>query len=87
MASFPRPPRKYPRVPRGNPHTEWLDAIKGGPVPGSNIIDHSADLTEFNLLGNIAIRLNRPIDWDPVAGRCTGLPEADALIHKTYRMF
>jgi predicted dehydrogenase len=87
MAEFKRPPRVYPRVPRGNPHLEWIDAIKGGPVPGSNIVDHSADLTEFNLLGNLAIRLNRPIDWDPVAGRCVGLPEADALIHKSYRLF
>ncbi len=87
MAEFRRPEKVYPRVPRGNPHLEWLNAIKGGPAPGSNIPEHSADLTEFNLLGNVAIRLNRAFDWDPVAGRCVGLPEADSLIHKTYRMF
>jgi predicted dehydrogenase len=87
MAEFRRPPRVYPRVPRGNPHTEWLDAIKGGPVPGSNIPEHSADLTEFNLLGNLPIRLGRTIEWDATAGRCVGLPEADTLINKQYRMF
>jgi predicted dehydrogenase len=87
MAQARQAPRVYPRVPRGNPHTEWLSAIKGGPAAGSDFIEHASDLTEFNLLGNLAIRLNRPIEWDPVAGRCVGLPEADALIHKSYRMF
>jgi len=87
MASTRRPPRLFPRVPKANPHLEWLQAIRGGPVPGSNWVDHAADLTEFTLLGNLAIRLGKPIDWDPIAGRCIGLPEADALIHKNYRVF
>lgn len=87
MAAYKRPARKYPRIPKSNPHTEWIRAIKGGPVPGSNIPDHSADLTEFTHLGNLALRLNKPIEWDAAAGRCVGLPEAAALIHKNYRVF
>jgi len=87
MESFKRPARGIPRIPKGNPYLEWLTAIKGGPVPGSNIIDHSADLTEFTLLGNLAIRLGRSFEWDPVAVACVGQPDADRLIHKTYRVF
>jgi predicted dehydrogenase len=87
MKNADLPKRTIARVPRANPHQEWLDAIKGGPVPGSNIPEYSAGLTEFVLLGNLAIRLNRPIEWDSKAGACVGLPEADALIHKSYRVF
>jgi hypothetical protein len=87
MDSFKRPARSIPRIPKGSPYLEWLRAIKGGPVPGSNIVDHSADLTEFTLLGNLAIRLGRPFEWDPAALACIGLPDADRLIHKTYRVF
>jgi len=87
MADFKRIPRVYPRVPRSNPHLEWIAGIKGGPVPGSNWPDHASDLTELNLLSNLALRLNKPIDWDYAAGRAVGLPEADRLIHKSYRLF
>ncbi|WP_404421046.1 Gfo/Idh/MocA family protein [Nibricoccus sp. IMCC34717] len=87
MASLKRPAKVYPRIPKSNPHTEWIRAIKGGAKPGSNFIDHSADLTEFAALGNVAIRLGKPFEWDPIAGKCVGLPEADALIHKNYRAF
>jgi predicted dehydrogenase len=87
MAEFKRPPRTIPRIRGGNPYREWIDACKGGTAPGSNIVDYSADLTEFVLLGNLAIRLNRPVEWDAASGSCVGLPEADRLIHKSYRLF
>jgi predicted dehydrogenase len=82
-----RPPRVIPRVPKADPHMEWINACKGGPVPGSNIIDHSADLTEMVALGNLAIRLGKPIEWDPIRGACVGMPEANRFIHKNYRLF
>lgn len=87
MKAFQRPEKTIPRVPRGNPHLEWINAIKGGPAPGSDIADYSADLTEFVLLGNLAIRLGQPIEWDSASGTCVGLPAADRLIHKSYRVF
>jgi predicted dehydrogenase len=82
-----RPPKKYDRVPKANPHREWLAAIQGGPVPGSNIVDHSAGLTEFVLLGNLALRTGKPIHWDSTRGVCTGLPETQILIQKNYRVY
>ncbi|MBE2214754.1 MAG: Gfo/Idh/MocA family oxidoreductase [Opitutaceae bacterium] len=87
MNDFKRPPKVYPRVPKGNPHLEWIAGIKGGPVPGSNWPDHASDLTELNLLSNLALRLKKPIEWDYAAGRAAGLPEADRLIRKSYRLF
>lgn len=83
-----RPPKRIPRVPKSNPYLEWIAACKGvGPAPGSNIVDHSADLTEMVSLGNVAIRMGKPIEWDPVKGVCVGQPEADRFLHKSYRLF
>ena len=82
-----RPPKTIPRVPKGNAHMEWINGCKGGPVPGSNIVDHAADLTEMVSLGNLAIRMGKPIEWDPAKGECVGMPEANRFIHKNYRLF
>ena len=81
-------PEIMPRVlPHRNSRLEFMDAIFGGPVPGSNLVDHSADLTELGLLGILAFRMNKVIDWDHKKGVARGLPEANKFIHKDYRMF
>lgn len=87
MKDFKRPEKTIPRVPKSNPHLEWITACKGGPTPGSNIVDHSADLTEMVLLGNLALRLGKPLEWDAEKGVCVNCPEADILINKQYRVF
>jgi predicted dehydrogenase len=89
MSAFTdRPKKTIPRIPKSNPHLEWIRACKGeGPNPGSNIVDHSADLTEMVLLGNLALRAGQTIEWDSARLRCTNLPAADRFIHKSYRLF
>jgi predicted dehydrogenase len=87
MQALKRPEKTIPRVPQGSAHREWINGCKGGPMPGSNIPEHSADLTEMVLLGNLAILMGQPIDWDPEKLRCNGLPEADRFIHSNYRIF
>lgn len=87
MAAFTdRPKRTIPRVPKSNPHLEWINACKGGPVPGSNIVDYSADLTEFTLLGNLAVRSGQSFAWNS-ARMTTGRPEIDRFLRKSYRVF
>ncbi len=86
--SFARPPKTLPRVVKSSIHLDWINACKGaGPAPCSNFIDHSADLTEVTLLGNLALLAGKPIQWDAAAGACAGMPEMDRHIHKTYRLF
>lgn len=89
MAQFrERPPRTLPRAAGNNPYSEWIEAIHGSAVkPGSNFIDHAADLTEMTLLGNLALRTGKTIDWDPIAGQCKGMPELNSFINKSYRDF
>jgi predicted dehydrogenase len=81
-----RPEKTIPRVPDGNPYQEWIAACKGGPAAGSNV-DHSGPLTEMTLLGNLAIRLGKRIEWDGKQMLCTNVPEANELVRKNYRIF
>jgi predicted dehydrogenase len=75
---------KLPPVGDG-PIEEWLRAIKGeGPRPGSDF-DYAAPLTEMVLLGALAQRTGRTIEWDAEAMRVKGQPELDALIKEPAR--
>jgi len=75
---------KLPPVGDG-PIEEWLRAIKGeGPAPGSNF-DYAAPLTEMVLLGALAQRTGRTIEWDADAMQVTGQPELDALVKEPAR--
>lgn len=78
-----RPPD--PTLPRSpGHHAEWLRACKGGPPAMSNF-DYASALTEMALLGNVAIRVGRRINWDSAQLRATGLPAADQYIRRQYR--
>ena len=82
MASL-LPPKTIPRV-EGGSFAEWCRACKGGPVAGSNF-EYSGPFTEAVLLGNVALRAQRRIEWDSVAMKVTNLPEANQFITKEYR--
>lgn len=81
-AAYTRP---KPTLVRSNGHhRDWVDAIKGGP-PASSNFEYGARLTEITLLGVVALRAGKAIDWDAEAMKARGLPEADALFHGSYR--
>ena len=44
-------------------HRDWIDACKGG-EPASSHFGYGAHLTELAHLGNLSLRLKRPIEWD-----------------------
>ena len=65
-------------------HAEWILACKtGGKTTCS--FDYSGPLTEAALLGNLAYRVGKPIDWDSAHQKARGNPGADALIQHQYR--
>ena len=68
----------------GGPIKEWIDGNQQGTQPGANF-EYAAKLTEIVLLGNLTIRLGRPIQWDSSALKVKGAPEPDALIKREYR--
>jgi predicted dehydrogenase len=83
MNDFKRP---APFVPRSVGHKlEWLLACKGGAPAGSNFPDYGGPLAEVVLLGNVALRSGKRIEWDPVSLRARNAPEADQYIRREYR--
>ena len=63
---------------------EWIRACKEGTPTGSNF-DYAARLTETVLLGNLAWRVGKRLEWDAENGKATNCPEADAYIRREYR--
>lgn len=78
---FKLPPRTVARSP--GHYKEWIDACKGGPAAMSNF-DYAGPLTEMVLLGNVALRAGRKIEWDS-AKLHVNLPEAARFIRREYR--
>ncbi len=65
-------------------HLEWIAGCKGGPVPYSNF-DVAAYLTEIILLGCVAMRTGKKLEWDGPNMRATNAPEAAQYITRDNR--
>jgi predicted dehydrogenase len=65
-------------------HLEWINACKGGPECYSPFAIGSR-LTEFTLLGCIATRVGKRIEWDGLNLRSTNVPEVAQLVQREYR--
>lgn len=82
FASF-KPPEQTIPASIGH-HQEWIKACKDGSPTTCNF-DYSGALTETVLLGNVAYRTGKALEWDAAALKATNCPGADAYITKTYR--
>jgi predicted dehydrogenase len=83
-AAFVRPPKTIPRS-IGH-HAEWIQACKDRkPEDAKAGFAYSGPFTEALLVGNLAARLQKRVEWDSAAMRVKNLPEAEALVRKTYR--
>jgi predicted dehydrogenase len=73
--------------------TEWLDACKGkynGVTHGTSSkthcdFDYSGTMIEQMLLGLVAHRAGKRLEYDPATGRVTNAPEANDYLKRTYR--
>ncbi len=72
---------------------EWIDACKGlydGVTNGvssktSCDFDYAGTMMEQMLLGLVAHRAGKRLEYDPVNGRVTNMPEANDWLTKPYR--
>ncbi len=65
---------------------EWVEAIRAGkPEIAYSNFDIASLLTETFLLGNIAIKTGKPLEWDGPGMRVKNLPAANHLVKIEYR--
>jgi hypothetical protein len=65
---------------------EWVEAIRSNnPEIAYSNFDIASLLTEAFLLGNVAIRTGKTLEWDGPGLKVTNVPEANALIQTEYR--
>ncbi|HEY3284951.1 MAG TPA: Gfo/Idh/MocA family oxidoreductase [Armatimonadota bacterium] len=65
-------------------YNQWIQACKTGGYTGSNF-DYASPMTETLLLGNIAFRLNKRLEYDAKQMKATNAPEATPYIKPTFR--
>jgi predicted dehydrogenase len=76
-----------PTLPRTKNHFgEWVEGIQEGKPdkPMSNF-QYAGRLTETVLLGVVALKAGKPLEWDAEAMRAKNCSEADAFIRRDYR--
>jgi predicted dehydrogenase len=82
--SFQAPPKT---IPRSIGHrAEWIKACKDKrPEDAKAGFAYSGPFTEGLLVGNLASRLQKRIEWDARNMKASNAPEAEPLIRKKYR--
>lgn len=90
MEDFKEIPQKLPRFPGADKdndaahHLEWIAACKGEGKALSSF-DYAGAMTESVLLGNVALRAGKRIEWDAKKLKVTNAPEANDFIRNVYR--
>ncbi len=82
MQAYRRPPKTLPRFP--GHHRNWLDACKGKGRPSTHF-DYAGPLTEFVLMGNVALRSGKKLDFDRKNMKVTNVAEANQFLRPNYR--
>lgn len=84
MREYKRPARTIPRVDMRH-EMDWVAACKGGRPACSNF-DYSGPLSEVVLMGNLAIRTGKLLEWDGENMKVTNnVPEANQYVNPSYR--
>ncbi len=82
MKAYKKPPKTLPRV-KGH-HRNWLDACKGLDKASTHF-DYAGPLTEFVLMGNVAIRAGKRLDFDWKNLKVTNDEAANEFLKPKYR--
>src|SRR5262249_59066475 len=79
--SFGQPNRTLARIPDENHEMNWADAAKGKTEPPCPF-EHAAKLTEVMLLGVVALRAGKKIEYDGAAMRVTNDDAANQYLQR-----
>ena len=84
MADYTPPPQTLPRVGGANHYRNFLDACKGGDAAVSNF-DYAGPFTEMVLFGNVALRMNKKLDYNIADMKVLNDNDAAKYLSKEYR--
>jgi predicted dehydrogenase len=82
--SYGKPKEKLPRIPNEGHEMNWVDAAKGK-TAASCPFEYAAKLTEVMLLGVVALRAGRKIEYDGANMRITNVPAANQYLEREPR--
>jgi predicted dehydrogenase len=83
-AGFEPPPRTIPDSP--GHHNEWIrGCLANDPTRPQCNFDYGGPLSETVLLGTVAYRVGKPLEWDAKNLRATNAPEAQKFLRREYR--
>lgn len=80
-AKFADVPKTIER--RGGVMPEWFEACRGGQSASANF-EYAVPVTEFVLLGNLAVQTGKAVEFDPETLTVRNNPEAQALLAQPY---
>jgi hypothetical protein len=81
---FAQPPKTLPRCERADHYTDWTRSCKAG-VPTALPIEFACQLTEVALLGTLALRTGKTLEWDTSAMRVTNENAVNQYVTPAYR--
>jgi predicted dehydrogenase len=71
--------------PVGHFQKQWIDACKDPALKTACDFEYSGNMIEQMLLGLVAYRVGKKLQYDPVAGKVTNVPEANEFLGRKYR--
>ncbi|HOX38560.1 MAG TPA: Gfo/Idh/MocA family oxidoreductase [Candidatus Brocadiia bacterium] len=86
MKDYPHPARTIPDS--AGHYEEWINACKGIEVPAGGFrgrFEYACPFTEMVLLGNVAVRCGKKIEYDADKMKITNIPEANKHLRREYR--
>jgi predicted dehydrogenase len=83
FADFKNPEESIARSP--GHHKDFLEACKNPDRPACSNFSYSGPLTEMVLLGVVAFRCGKRLEWDGPSMKATNCSEAGEYIHPQYR--
>jgi len=84
--SYYKPRTKENQLPPlGHFQQQWIDACKNPSLKTACDFEYSANMIEQMLLGLVAYRVGKKLEYDGTAGKVTNCPEANEFLSRKYR--
>ena len=81
---FDQPAPTLGRIEKADHYTEWIRCANEG-RPACLPIGFASHLTELTLLGTLALRTRKVLEWDATALRVTNEASANQFVEPAYR--